>query len=44
MVIGDIRIGNDVKIGANATVVKDVPNRVTIVPAECRVIVKSSSS
>lgn len=35
-VLGGIRIGNNVKIGANAVVVKDVPDNVTVVgvPAE----------
>jgi serine O-acetyltransferase len=28
---GPIKIGNNVKIGANATVLKDIPNNVTVV-------------
>lgn len=36
VVLGDITIGDNVKIGANATVVKDLPECVTVVPAQCR--------
>ncbi len=28
---GPIKIGNNVKIGANTTVLKDIPNNVTVV-------------
>ena len=33
-VLGPIKIGNNVKIGANAVVLKDVPNDTTVV--ECQ--------
>ena len=29
--LGPIKIGNNVKIGANTTVLKDIPNNVTVV-------------
>lgn len=32
IIIGDITIGNNVKIGANATVYKDVPDNTTVFP------------
>lgn len=32
-VIGNVRIGNDVRIGANTTVYKDVPDNCTVVAA-----------
>ena len=31
MVLGDIHIGSNVKVGANAIVVKDVPDNCTVV-------------
>ena len=34
---GPIKIGNNVKIGANATVFKDIPDNVTVV--ECNKII-----
>lgn len=37
-IIGNIRIGNDVKIGANAVVTKDVPNNVTVVGIPAKII------
>ena len=37
-VIGGIRIGNDVKIGANAVVTKDVPDGATVVGIPGRVV------
>lgn len=37
-IIGGIKIGNDVKIGANAVVVKDVPDNVTVVGVPARVV------
>ena len=33
-----ITIGDNVKIGANATVVKNIRNNVTIIPAQCRML------
>lgn len=30
-VLGPIKIGNNVKIGANSTILKDVPDNVTVV-------------
>ena len=38
-IIGGITIGNDVRIGANAVVTRDVPDNATVVCAEPRVIV-----
>ncbi len=40
-ILGDIRIGNNVKIGANAVVVKDVPDDVTVVGIPAKVINKT---
>ncbi len=37
-VLGPIKIGNNVKIGANSTVLTDIPDNVTVV--KCNVIVK----
>jgi serine O-acetyltransferase len=37
-IIGGITVGSNVKIGANAVVVKDVPNDVTVVGIPARVI------
>ena len=36
--LGPIKIGNNVKIGANSTVLTDIPDNVTVV--KCNVIVK----
>ena len=36
IIIGDITIGNNVKIGANATVFKDVPDNTTVFPPESK--------
>ncbi|WP_076417735.1 serine acetyltransferase [Colwellia sp. UCD-KL20] len=40
-IIGGIAIGDNVKIGANAVVVKDVPSNVTVVGIPARIINKS---
>jgi len=37
-ILGGIRIGNNVKIGANAVVVKDVPDNVTVVGIPARIL------
>lgn len=37
-VLGGIRVGNNVKIGANAVVVKDVPDNVTVVGVPARIV------
>ena len=37
-IIGGVRIGNNVKIGANAVVVKDVPDNVTVVGIPAKII------
>jgi serine acetyltransferase len=39
-IIGDIRVGDNVKIGANAVVVKDVPDGATAVGVPARIILK----
>ena len=39
-IIGNIRIGNNVRIGANAIVVDDVPDDCTVVMNKPRVIVR----
>jgi len=37
-VLGEIKIGNNVKIGANAVVVKDVPDNATVVGVPAKVV------
>lgn len=37
-IIGNVIIGDNVRIGANTVVTKDVPNNATVVGARCRVI------
>ncbi len=37
-IIGKCKIGNNVRIGANTVVTKDIPDNVTVVGAECRII------
>ena len=37
-VLGNIRIGNNVKIGGNSVVVKDVPDNCTVVGVPGRII------
>ena len=34
-VLGPIKIGNNVKIGANSTVLKNIPDNVTVVRCNC---------
>lgn len=41
-IIGKVTIGNNCRIGANAVVVKDVPNDTTVVVAEQRFISKNN--
>lgn len=36
-ILGGIRVGNNVKIGANAVVIKDVPDNVTVVGIPARI-------
>lgn len=43
-VLGPINIGNNVKIGANAVVVNDVPNNTTAVGIPAKIIYKKSKS
>lgn len=38
MLIGDIKIGNDVKIGAGAVVITDVPDGCTVVSQPMRIL------
>ena len=40
VLIGDIKIGDNVKIGAGAVVTKDMPNNVTAVGVPAHIIVK----
>jgi len=37
-ILGAIKIGNNVKIGANAVVIKDIPDNVTVVGIPARII------
>ena len=39
-VLGPIKIGNNVKIGANAVVLHDIPNNVTVVGVPERIVKK----
>lgn len=39
-IIGNVRVGNNVRIGANAIVVDDVPDDCTVVMNKPRVIVR----
>lgn len=39
-IIGGIRIGDDVRIGANCTVVKDIPSNCVVVNQPSRIIIK----
>ena len=39
-IIGDVTIGNNVKIGANCIVIDDIPDNSTVVLNKPRVIVK----
>lgn len=43
-IIGGIRIGNNVRIGAGCVVVKDVPDGMTVVCAENRMIFKEKNN
>jgi len=38
-IIGNVRIGNQCRIGANCVVTRDVPDRATVVLAEPRVLI-----
>ncbi|MBD5145977.1 MAG: transferase [Ruminococcus sp.] len=40
--LGDIKIGNNVKIGANCVVVKDIPDNATVVCEKARIIEHSN--
>lgn len=44
VIIGEVTIGNDVTIGANAVVNFDVPDRVTVVGQKAKIIEKELSS
>jgi serine O-acetyltransferase len=37
-ILGNIRVGNNVHIGANAVVMADVPDDSLVMPPECKVI------
>lgn len=37
-IVGDVQVGDDVRIGANAVVVKYVPDRVTVVGVPGRIV------
>ena len=37
-VLGDVKIGNNVRIGANAVVMQDVPDNSVVMPPQSRVI------
>lgn len=39
-IIGGVTVGDNVKIGANAVVVKDVPSNVTVVGVPARIVNK----
>jgi len=39
-IVGNVHIGNNVRIGANAVVTKDVPDNAVVVPAEQRMVVR----
>lgn len=43
-VIGGIKIGNQVKIGANCVVCQDIPAHSTVVAQKCRIIKRSHVS
>lgn len=40
-IVGDIRVGNNVKIGANCVVAEDVPDNCTVVLQHPRIIIRS---
>lgn len=40
VLLGKIRIGNNVQIGANSVVLDDVPDNVTVVGAPARIVNK----
>lgn len=40
MIIGDVRIGNNVKIGAGAVVISDIPDGATAVGVPAKIISK----
>lgn len=42
-VLGDIRIGNNVTIGANAVVLKDIPDNCIAVGVPAKIISKDNS-
>jgi serine O-acetyltransferase len=42
-IIGKVTIGNNVRIGANCVVVKDVPDNCTVVSQPCRIIQKEKA-
>jgi len=42
-IIGGVRVGNNVRIGANCVVVEDIPDDCTVVLGKPRVIPKSSN-
>lgn len=41
-IIGGVKIGNGVRIGANCVVIKDVPDNATVVLNECKIIEKEN--
>lgn len=38
MCVGGVKIGDNVKIGANCVVVKDVPNNATVIGVPARIV------
>jgi serine O-acetyltransferase len=43
-IIGGITIGDNVKVGANAVVVKDVPSNVTVVGIPAKIVIKNQEN
>jgi serine acetyltransferase len=43
-VIGGIRIGDNVRIGAGCTVMQDIPDNTTVIPAEPKLILRKENS
>ncbi len=43
-IIGNIKIGNNVKIGANCVIFQDIPDNATVVLNKPRIIMKEGSN
>jgi serine O-acetyltransferase len=41
-IIGNITIGNDVRVGANCVVVEDVPDNAVVIPGESRIVTRAA--